>query len=334
MIKMNYGNKKHLDFLKKSYSQIFPDLNIRQTKWVALCKRLALKDVRFKNLLPKNYVDMLVLDFETLADIYELFDELDIKSSDSGLFVDCKALFSYDECWDSKGKKWNKLQPIIASFFMDKKNGFEIHTCHYCDMAYVNPFNLTIGAKAQFDLDHVLDKGRCPIVGLSLFNFVPSCQMCNGSRIKGQKQIYSTPTLRKKLSPTNKNYDFEGKVTIELLNTKGDCSTIGFEKRMDDYELRFNTHLDPDYDEEVKAFYLKERYEYHKCEALRLMDLKERYSDAKILELARMIAGGSNSKVSSHGMKYITQLGHDIFSTGFKHHFHRCFGKLHDDIIK
>lgn len=333
MIKMDYGDKKHLKFLTETYPKIFPGLKIRQTKWVALRKRLEKKDARFKSLLPKRYVDMLVLDFEKLADIYEVFDALKLGETDI-LYKDCKALFSYNACKDSKGQNWKKLQPLIAGFFMDKQNGFEIHTCHYCDMAYVNPFNLTIGKKAQFDLDHVLDKGRCPLVGLSLFNFVPSCQMCNGSRIKGQKQIYPNPTLRKKLSPTNINYDFEGKVTIEVLNTKGDCSTIGFEKRMDDYELRFNTYLDPDYDEEVKGFYLKERYEYHKCEALRLMDLKERYTDAKILELARMIAGGSNSKVSPHGMKYITQLRQDIFSTGFKHHFHRCFGKMQDDILK
>lgn len=35
---------------------------------------------------------------------------------------------------------------------------------------------------------------------------------------------------------------------------------VGFEKRMAEYEVRFNTRLDPDYEEEVKAFYLTERY--------------------------------------------------------------------------
>lgn len=64
------------------------------------------------------------------------------------------------------------------------------------------------------------------------------------------------------------------------------------------------------------------------------MDLKEHYTEAKILELARMIAGGSNAKVSPHGMKFITQLKHDIFATEFIHKHHRCFGKLHDDMLK
>lgn len=334
MIKMDYGNKKHLKKLMDSYPKIFPDLNVRRTSWVDLRKRLCNIDRRFTTLLPKTYDEMLVLDFERLADIYEMYVSLDIKKKEPTVFKDSKAYFSYEDSYDSKGKKWGKLQPLIAGFFMDGQNGFEIHTCHYCDMAYVNPFDLSIGKKAQFDLDHVLDKGRCPIVGLSLFNFVPSCQMCNGSRIKGQKQIYSNARLRKKLSPSNFNYDFEEKVTIEVINKNGNCSTIGFEKRMWEYELRFNTYRDPDYDEEIKAFYLTERYNYHKCEALRLLDLKERYTDAKILELARLIAGGSNTKASPHGMKYITQLKHDIFAMEFNHIHHRCFGKLHDDILK
>ncbi len=334
MIKMDYGDKKRLKMLIDAYPKIFPDMNIRQSCWANLRKRLSNIDARFKTMLPKSYEAMLVLDYESLADIYEVYDGLDLKKNAPKVYADSKAYFSYEKSTDSKGNTWEKLQPLIAGFFMDERNGFEIHTCHYCDMAYVNPFDLPLGKKAQFDLDHVLNKARCPIVGLSLFNFVPSCQMCNGSRIKGQKQIYPDARLRRKLSPSNFNYDFEGKVTIEVINKYGNCSTIGFEKRMSEYDLRFNTYLDPDYEEEIKAFYLTERYNYHKCEALRLLDLKERYTDAKIMELARLIAGGSNSKVSPHGMKFITQLKHDIFATEFNHRHHRCLGKLHDDMLK
>ena len=334
MIKMNYGNTKQREALKEAYVKIFPDRTLRQTRWVALRKQLVGIDGRFKNLLPTKYNKLLVADFETLADIYDFYVSLKVKKYHSVLHEDAKALFSYGEKINRWGHDWESLQPVIAAFFMNDDNGLDIHTCHYCDMAYVNPFTLQTGKKAQFDLDHVLQKARCPIVALSLFNFVPSCQMCNGSRVKGQRELYSDANIRKKLSPTNEQYDFEGKVTIEIVNKKGECSTIGFEKRMDDYEIKFNTHLDSDYDEEVNAFYLKERYDYHKCEALRLLDLKERYPDARIMELARMILQSPKTKVTAHGVRYITQLKQDIFATGFKHSFHRCFGKLHDDIMK
>lgn len=64
------------------------------------------------------------------------------------------------------------------------------------------------------------------------------------------------------------------------------------------------------------------------------MDLKERYTDARILELARVMLGNSFGEASVDAMKIISQIKHDIFSTQFMHSFHRAFGKLHDDIMK
>lgn len=334
MIKMNYGNTRQREALKETYVKIFPDRTLRQARWVVLRNKLVDIDGRFKNLLPSKYSNLLVADFEALADIYDLYVSLKVKRRHNVLHEDAKALFSYSEKITRWGHEWNSLQPVIAAFFMNENNGLNLHTCYYCDMAYVTPFTLQTRKKAQFDLDHVLQKTKCPIISLSLFNFVPSCQMCNGSRVKGQRELYSDSRIRKKLSPTNKTYDFEGKVTIEVVNKKSECSTIGFEKRMDDYKIIFNTHLDPDYKEEVRAFYLQERYEYHKCEALRLLDLRERYTDARIMELTRMILQSPKAKVTPQGMRYITQLKQDIFATNFNHRFHRCFGKLHDDIMK
>lgn len=69
----------------------------------------------------------------------------------------------------------------------------------------------------------------------------------------------------------------------------------------------------------------KKVYNYHKCEALRMLDLKERYTDARIVEFARMILQSPSAKVTAHGMKYITQLKHDIFAVEFGRKHHRCF---------
>ena len=333
MLKMQYGDARHISWLKSEYLKIFPDLVSMRSDWRKLRKDLVALDKRFKALLPWALDDLLTMEFDGLADIYAIFDSLKLKKR-GPLFQECKHLFNYSEDVKRRGMTQHKLQPTIAAFFMNPSNGFNIHTCHHCDMAYVNPYTMSGVRKAQFDLDHVLDKGHCPIVGLSLFNFVPSCQMCNGTRIKGQRQLTKDARLRKKLSPTNFNYDFEGCVDIEVHNKRGVCSTFGFEKRMDDYEIVFNTYKDPDYDTEIDFFHLTERYNYHKCEALRLMDLKERYSDAHILELARIMSGDPKAKATPHGMRIITQIKHDIFATQFNHQFHRAFGKMHDDILK
>lgn len=333
MIKMYYGAKKHIQQLKGDYLKVFQGVPKMQSRWTSIRKRLVKLDGAFGACLPKKVEDVLIMEFEDMAGIYELFLKVDLKSNNT-LEDDMKSLFSYVYHNDRKGRHWSKLQPKIASFFMDVNNGFEIHTCHYCDMAYINAFKVEGKNKTQFDLDHVLDKDRCPILALSLFNLVPSCPVCNSRRVKGTRVLYNDYRLRKKLSPSNFGYGFEDKVKIEVYNKKGKITTTGFEKRMDEYEIRFNTYLDPDYEEEVKAFYLNERYNYHKCEALRLLDLKERYTEARILEIARMIAGGSKKKVTPKGMKYITQLKHDIFAKDFGRKFHRSFGKLREDILK
>ena len=330
---MNYGSKDHVAYLKREYVNIFPDIADRREEWRILRNRLVAKENQFSHLLPNGFDELLIKDFVDLADIYDMFVSLKLRKSDP-LITECKNLFNYSKDVKVNGINRSRMQPLIAAFFMNPKNGFEIHTCHHCDMAYVNAYNVGDVRKTQFDLDHILDKGRCPIIGLSLFNFVPSCQMCNGSRIKGQKQLTSNPALRKKLSPANPNYDFEGKVKIEVYNKNGNCSTFGFEKRKEEYEIVFNTSKDPDYKVEVDFFHLTERYNYHKVEALRLMDLKERYTDARILELARIMLGNPKADVSSDAMRIIAQIKHDIFSTEFINTFHRAFGKLHNDIVK
>ncbi len=143
----------------------------------------------------------------------------------------------------------------------------------------------------------------------------------------------ANPDLRKKLSPSNPIYDFENNVNIEVLNKKGECSTFGFEKRKDEYEIIFNVFKDPDYKVEIDFFHLTEIYNYHKIEALRLLDFKERYTDAHMLELARIMLGSSTAEASSNAMSIIAQIKHDIFSTQFINTFHRTFGKLHNDIV-
>ena len=118
-----------------------------------------------------------------LAVIYEHYVALRFAKNDK-LHLSLKALFSYEK---AKGSPFKELSEDFIGFFKEEKNGFKIHSCHYCDMAYINYFKYANGKRTQFDLDHVLDKGRCPLVALSLYNLVPACPTCNGPHIKGQR---------------------------------------------------------------------------------------------------------------------------------------------------
>lgn len=44
------------------------------------------------------------------------------------------------------------VRPHIAKFFMDSQNGFKIHTCHYCDTAYVNVYEALADYPIVLDL--------------------------------------------------------------------------------------------------------------------------------------------------------------------------------------
>ena len=78
----------------------------------------------------------------------------------------------------------------------------------------------------------------------------------------------------------------------------------------------------------------RERYNYHKCEALRFLDLRERYTDTRITEMARLMLDDSKAKATLGGIRIITQIKHDVFGREFGKNFHRVFGKLKDDILK
>lgn len=119
-----------------------------------------------------------------------------------------------------------------------------------------------------------------------------------------------------------------------MIDKNNSCSTIGFEKRMDEYDIVFGKANDKDYELELNLFKTRERYNYHKCEALRLLDLRERYTDTRIIEMARLMLDDSKAKATLCEIKIITQMKHDVFGREFGKNFHRVFAKLKDDILK
>ena len=118
-----------------------------------------------------------------------------------------------------------------------------------------------------------------------------------------------------------------------MIDKNNSCSTIGFEKRMDEYDIVFGTANDKDYELELNLFKIRERCNYHKFEA-RLLDLRERYTDTGIIEMARLMLDDSKAKATLGGIRIITQMKHDVFGREFGKNFHRVFGKLKDDILK
>ena len=85
-------------------------------------------------------------------------------------------LFCYKKL-QTGNKDWNrhKLLSLI---------GIEI--CPYCQRNYISSYEENNDEKTTADLDHFYPKSLYPFLALSLYNFIPSCQICN-SRFKGDK---------------------------------------------------------------------------------------------------------------------------------------------------
>lgn len=265
---------------------------------------------------PETVADLLVADATKIADVYVRFTALGIPAKGTAnpnkknpILETLDGIFHYTRKYDSK----------IAAFFEVRASALGITSCHYCDLSYINVYTLKSSSSNQtrrhFDLDHFLPKSKCPIIALSLFNFVPSCQVCN-SRIKLANTIGTTKRQHDKFNPASDKYDFDKNVKICLrMNTP----SVSF-SNPNDYYIHFSSRAG--YDKVVDFFQLEERYEFHKVEAIRLKRLKSRYPKSAIRKIANILG------------KSEYEIYEDLFHNKYLADNGRCFEKLTRDMLK
>ena len=322
MKKIDYPLKDSAEYVKltKDYMSLFAanlaNMESRWSQW---------KADNHVATIPESVADLLVAEVDKVADVYDRFIALGIPSKQpsakdpskmvrSDEFKDLDKIFAYSSNYDS----------IIADFFMEHAAEFHITTCHYCEMAYINTYVLPIrhGASAtssyrrQFDVDHFLPKTTCPIIGLSLFNFVPSCQVCN-SRIKLANVLGDNKAERIAFNPANESYELDKYVTIRLRMWRKPSTTF---RNHGDYYIYFRCKNG--YRKAIDFFHLEERYEFHKSEAMRLKLLKAKYPESTIRKISALLG------------KPVSEIREDLFHKKFLEKHDRCFAKLTRDILK
>ena len=301
--------------LKKAYLK---EMNTKylQNKWkktISAIPELATFNYSWKELLVAPFGKLVKIAKEYKA----LMVAVGTDARRKAIKAQLKGLFKYDEYYQSHK---------IAPFFREHAEELKLHTCHYCNMAYINTFDYVDDSggskkrKSHFDLDHVLEKADYPILAFSLFNLVPSCPICN-ERMKRDKAMAKSQRLLKKFSPTSGAFHFDSNISLELMPVGGAVKRP-FLKNRDTYELDFDCHLDKSYQKYIKLFRLKERYNYHKAEALRLKDLKMRYPATNVSNIAGIL-----------GLTF-DEVNEDIFGLRFAKEEHRCFEKLKRDMLK
>lgn len=215
---------------------------------------------------------------------------------------------------------------VIANRPYDNKTKFNNVWERFIPNGGHNKFDQTWTKRNHFDIDHALAKGRCPLVALSVMNFVPSCQVCN-EKLKKSKVLggYINPSPIEELSPTSPKYDFDSNVDIKLINV----SPCKFDPAYavanhQHYDLIFDSHHTV-YENIVDIFRLEERYQIHKIEGLYWLQMKRKYPDSNIKMMSTTLGKPEYS---------IDRIKEDIFQTDYDRLRHPCFSKLKRDSLK
>lgn len=192
---------------KGYFTKSYTDLN---NEWHQIRKNIPV----LYNHLPKNVKKLLVAPYEKIVNYFLILT----KASDS----DIKNINEvFDEKIKDKSFQYDNFRTKIRDFFITNSDKLNICSCYYCDAAYTGVF----GTTGAFDVEHFFPNKQYPIFCLSLYNFVPSCQLCNSSRVKGKTPFLEFYSFKKEtlqrfdllhLSPASKNYDVENNLTIKV----------------------------------------------------------------------------------------------------------------------
>ena len=249
----------------------------------------------FKNL--REYVIDQIKNYD--RDIYE-----ELINSFSNYYKtknDFDALLDYideslSECLCEKDEKFDAAskyasQPYIIHY--DKINAemrnkllssLGISVCPYCNRQYITMWHDEEADDEEdhstADLDHFYIKSDYPLFALSLFNFIPSCQICN-SRFKGGKvrntlypyeeEFGRNIQFQLELEGQTPNEELQLKKWLGAVNASSDKLKLSLthvpESDRDDFSLKV--------DGSKKLFRLDEVYDCHKGKAVEVV-LKKR----------------------------------------------------------
>lgn len=169
--------------------------------------------------------------------------------------------------------KHNRINYDLISGNMRHRllSSLHIKCCPYCNRQYITTWtDETKGVNSTADLDHFYQKSTYPLFALSLFNFVPSCQICN-SRMKNSNDTETLYPYEEGMDEFRfrcypKNSGSDDLVDLWLANKTNDPN-----KLLDKYKLELFDNSDDNSDvthiQRIKGskevFHLEEVYQTH-----------------------------------------------------------------------
>jgi len=242
-----------------------------------------------------------------------------------------KKIINYNMIHYQRGTTNNKYtlhQVLLSSLNFD--------CCPYCNRQYITSYRDTSRIRhTTADLDHFYPKSIYPLFALSLFNFVPSCQICN-SRMKKDD-------WKDCLYPYEESFGDDAVFRISEADKTDKKSDEYYQKLLDAFlgksdgefsividNMAADSILQQRIDNSKKLFKLEEVYQTHQ-EYVRELLIKQRiYDEGAYLDMLR-------DQFAKYGLSFgDTEL--ELFLYGFRwddvDHHTRPLSKLTYDIIK
>lgn len=213
-----------------------------------------------------------------------------------------KRIINYDSWSDKEG---NKTFRCYNAYDLAEK--LDIPTCPYCGRMYTK----TVGKKDKKRItrptfDHWFPQSKYPLLALSFYNLVPSCNICNSS-VKGDRVF----TLRTHFHPYHKVDDLKFTFSYDLKEYEKPCVKIITEN---DFSK-----------DSVEAFELEEIYKTHEDELADLLKIRQAYSE-KYIEILNNFSGINLSKEEVYRLAFGAHLSEDKFDR-------RPLSKMKRDIL-
>ncbi len=231
----------------------------------------------------------------------------------------------YDKLIEDIENKCKVIDKIISYNLIDSDYRHElmekmgVDVCPYCNRQYTTLYNYNGQNKTTADLDHFFYKHVFSLFSLSLYNFIPSCQICN-QRFKKDKYV-------KMFNPYERGYDNDAYFDVEKNGALWEASTLmGWS---DDFEvvLKYSTQFkDIEFlKEESKTFHIEELYKYHKEYVRELLLKKSGINETFRNQISEMLEGdrlsdeeidillyGQSLKSQNFTKKPLSKLTYDI----------------------
>lgn len=311
--------KNEIKYILDNYSELFyyppTQISITKENWQSVYDDIV-KNIKGNS----SYCNLTTKNCKSMRAVKDLIKDINNTSENTDINKILEFIFSYDT-FSKKEGDWNAYQWVK---YLDLK------TCPYCNRHFINYYWNEKDIKTMRPaLDHFYPKGKYPFIGVSLFNLIPSCYVCNSS-FKGEIDFFK----QEHINPFDEEFGKDCKFTTDFKrndNNEYDINYLISVTNNFELELKITPSCKKEKQERLikskKTFKLDEMYLNHKDYAqeiiqktiiynkTRIDDLIksfdfELFSDKK--DLMQLIMGNYMNK-EQQGQRILAKLTQDVF---------------------